>query len=254
LFLKQDIYQQQMKKLINRLNAFFKGLSVALRPHIYLGWLRRPLQLFSNTLSLSRWAAENGKSATMNDFYAPLRDYQKRYALYAHLVDTGHLKDTAFDYLEFGVSGGFSFRWWVAANTQPGSRFYGFDTFEGLPESWGTYNKGDMIAAIPGIEDSRASFYKGLFQDTLPGFLKANTIDRSKLKIIHLDADLFSSTLFALTSLAPYFQKGDILLFDEFNVPNHEFAAFKIFCDSYYIKTRLLAAVNNYYQVALQVE
>ena len=133
MFLKQDIYEQQMKKLINRLNAFFKGLSVALRPHIYLGWLRRPLQLFSNTLSLSRWAAENGKSATMNDFYAPLRDYQKRYALYAHLVDTGHLKDTAFDYLEFGVSGGFSFRWWVAANTQPGSRFYGFDTFEGLP-------------------------------------------------------------------------------------------------------------------------
>jgi len=243
-----------MKKLINWLNAFFKGLSIALRPHIYLEWLRQPLRLFSNTLSLSKWAAENGKSATMNDFYAPFRDYQKRYALYTHIVEIKHLKDRAFDYLEFGVSGGSSFSWWVAANADPGSRFYGFDTFEGLPESWGTYNKGDMIAAIPGIKDNRASFYKGLFQDTLPVFLKANTLDRSRLKIIHLDADLFSSTLFALTSLAPYLQKGDILLFDEFNVPNHEFAAFKIFCDSYYIKTRLLAAVNNYYQVALQID
>lgn len=242
-----------MKKLINRLNAFFKGISILLRPHIYLGWLKRPLQLFTNMLSMSKWAAENGKSASLNDFYSPLRDYQKRYQLYEHLLNSEQLKEHVFDYLEFGVSGGYSFRWWVNANTNPDSRFYGFDTFEGLPESWGTYNKGDMTAPIPGIDDSRALFYKGLFQDTLPDFLKAATISNGKLKIIHLDADLFSSTLFALTSLAPWLKKGDILIFDEFNVPNHEFSAFKIFCESYYIKTKLLAAVNNYYQVAIQI-
>lgn len=242
-----------MKKLINRLNAFFKGISILLHPHIYLGWLRRPLQLFSNMLSLSKWAAENGKSASLNDFYSPLRDYQKRYQLYEYLLNFKQVKENAFDYLEFGVSGGFSFRWWVDANINPDSRFYGFDTFEGLPENWGTYNRGDMTASIPGINDMRAFFYKGLFQDTLPAFLKAGTINNEKLKIIHLDADLFSSTLFTLTSLAPWLKKGDILIFDEFNVPNHEFAAFKIFCDSYYIKIKLLGAVNNYYQVAMQI-
>lgn len=242
-----------MKNLINRLNAFFKGISIRLHPHLYLGWLRRPLQLFSNTLSMSKWVAENRMSATFNDFYSPRRDYEKRYRLYEHLLAVKDLKGSAFDYLEFGVSGGYSFRWWVAANVNADSRFYGFDTFEGLPENWGTYNKGDMTAPIPGIDDMRASFYKGLFQDTLPAFLKSGSINNGKQRIIHLDADLFSSTLFALTSLAPWLKKGDILLFDEFNVPNHEFAAFKIFCDSYYVKTKLLAAVNNYYQVAIEI-
>ena len=43
-------------------------------------------------------------------------------------------------------------------------------------------------------------------------------------------------------------------LFDEFNVPNHEFYAFKLFTESFYVKTRLLGAVNNFYQVALIIE
>jgi hypothetical protein len=54
--------------------------------------------------------------------------------------------------------------------------------------------------------------------------------------------------------MAPYLRKGDILIFDEFNVPNHEFLAFRIFTESYYIKTRLIGAVNNYLQVALIIE
>ncbi|MBL7765461.1 MAG: hypothetical protein JNJ58_05175 [Chitinophagaceae bacterium] len=93
-----------------------------------------------------------------------------------------------------------------------------------------------------------------MFQDTLPGFLTSNSFHQGRRKVIHLDADLFSSTLFTLCSLAPHLQKGDILLFDEFNVPNHEFLAYKTFCDSYYIKTKLIGAVNNYLQVAVMVE
>ena len=73
-------------------------------------------------------------------------------------------------------------------------------------------------------------------------------------KIIHLDADLFSSTLFVLSSLAPFLNRGDILIFDEFNVPDHEFFAFRIFCDSWYIKARLLGAVNNFLQTAFIIE
>jgi O-methyltransferase len=69
-----------------------------------------------------------------------------------------------------------------------------------------------------------------------------------------MDADLFSSTLFALTNLANYLKRGDVIIFDEFNVPNHEYFAFKMFSDSFYIRTRLLAAVNNYFQVALIIE
>jgi hypothetical protein len=37
------------------------------------------------------------------------------------------------------------------------------------------------------------------------------------------DADLFSATLFSLSQLYRYLNDGDILLFDEFAVPKHEF-------------------------------
>ncbi|MDR2886523.1 MAG: hypothetical protein LBV26_00725 [Bacteroidales bacterium] len=53
--------------------------------------------------------------------------------------------------------------------------------------------------------------------------------------------------------MAPHLNAGDILFFDEFNVPNHEFLAFKIFTESYYVKTKLIGAVNNYYQTAFVI-
>jgi hypothetical protein len=42
-------------------------------------------------------------------------------------------------------------------------------------------------------------------------------------------------------------------MFDEFNVPNHEFFAFDIFVKSYYIKYEVLGGVNNYYQTAIKI-
>ncbi len=243
-----------MKNFINSLNALFKGMILAISPHVLLGKLSRPLLLTSNLLSLSKWIASQNKKDILNDFYSPKRDYNKRFQLYQYVVDTLKLQNAPFEYLEFGVSGGYSFAWWVKNCNHPNSKFFGFDTFEGLPENWGVFNKGDMSANIPTLDDTRAAFIKGLFQDTLPSFLAQQNIHQETRKIIHLDADLFSSTLFALTSLAPYLKKDDILLFDEFNVPNHEFFAFKVFCDSYYVKTKLIAAVNNYYQDAIVIE
>jgi len=68
-----------------------------------------------------------------------------------------------------------------------------------------------------------------------------------------MDADLYTSTLFVLTSISPFLGKGDILIFDEFNVPMHEFKAFTEWTQSYYIKYEVLAAVNNFYQVAFRI-
>jgi hypothetical protein len=198
-------------------------------------------------------AAQDRKSI-LNDFYTIKRDYSRRYKLYKYVSDKYNLKDTVFDYLEFGVAGGYSFRWWVSNSPDRECRFYGFDTFEGLPEAWGTFNKSDMAAEVPVINDGRVKFVKGLFQETLPDFLLAHNMKNERRKVIHLDADLFSSTLYSLTSMGQYLKRGDILIFDEFNVPNHEFLAFMIFCESYYIRTRLLGAVNNYLQVAFVIE
>lgn len=108
-----------------------------------------------------------------------------------------------------------------------------------------------MAADLPDVNDNRAEFVKGLFQDTVNKYFLNNKPDPGKRKIIHFDADLFSSTLFALASISGFLKKGDILFFDEFNVPDHEFYAFRIFSESWYIKTKLLGAVNNYLQTAL---
>lgn len=237
-----------------KVNAFIKGLVWLSRPHVWLGWLRHPFFFLANTISLSRWMASQHHSSAFNDFFTFKRVITRRLTLYQNLVDTLQLEQEAFDYLEYGVSTGLSLQWWVDHTKHADTRYYGFDTFEGLPEDFGFYVKGSLASLIPDITDTRVKFYKGLFQDTQPIFIKEINLEHDCRKIIHLDADLFTSTLYALTSLAPYLKKGDVLMFDEFSVPNHEFLAFKIFCESYYIKTRLLGAVNNYFQVAFIIE
>ncbi|NVO08689.1 MAG: class I SAM-dependent methyltransferase [Bacteroidales bacterium] len=243
-----------MKRIFKKVNAFIKGLIILFKPHTIFGFLRKPMFFGYNTLSLSKWISKQDSKGTYNDFYTSKRDYARRYKLYQHILETKNLADIPIDYLEFGVCQGNSFRWWVNGNKNQDSRFYGFDTFEGLPEAWGmVFKKGDMNAIIPDIDDKRVEFIKGLFQETFIPFTQSHSLKSEKVKVIHLDADLFSSTLYILTSIAPYLKKGDILLFDEFNVPNHEFHAFQCFTQSYYIKTKLLGAVNNYLQVALEI-
>ncbi|HOF21718.1 MAG TPA: TylF/MycF/NovP-related O-methyltransferase [Bacteroidales bacterium] len=243
-----------MARKIIRIVSFLKGAILLMKPHILLGWLRKPFLKISNTLSLSRWVSEQKGDFIINDFYTAKRDYSKRYKLYKAVSDEFRLKDKAITYMEFGVSGGSSFKWWLNECRNEKSIFIGFDTFEGLPENWGTFKKGDMAAALPGFSDKRAVFVKGLFQDTLHKYFRENKPDPEKRNIVHLDADLFSSTLFALSGISDFLKKGDILFFDEFNVPDHEFYAYRIFSESWYIKTRLLGAVNNYLQTAFIID
>jgi hypothetical protein len=141
----------------------------------------------------------------------------------------------------------------MTQNAHEDSRFYGFDTFDGLPEDWGPFKKGAFSTnnEIPLIEDFRGKFLKGLFQQTVPLFVAE--FDNSRRNVLMMDADLWSSTLYVLTSLAPFFKKGDIIFFDEFVVPTHEFKAFLDFTSSYYMKLELIAAANNYYFAAFKV-
>jgi O-methyltransferase len=201
---------------------------------------------------VSKWVSRN-KTIPFNDFYSAKWDYAKRYRLYDYIFREKQL-DGAIEYLEFGVSGGHSFKWWLEHNRNPSSRFTGFDTFEGLPEDWGGFGKGAMStkSEVPLTDDPRASFIKGMFQDTLPGFLK--TLEKGGKKVIMMDADLYTSTLFVLTSLAPSLRAGDIIFFDQFNVPAHEFLAFMNFTESYSLKMKLIGAANNYYFCAFELE
>lgn len=210
--------------------------------------------LFLNLFYLTKfsfWANKNRK-ITFNDFPSKW-SYKKRYSLYKWVMDKEHLTDVAINYMEFGVAQGFSFRWFLDQNTHLESRFYGFDTFTGLPEDWGHFKKGgfDNNNEVPEINDPRGRFYQGLFQQTVPGFLPV--LNNSRRNIFMMDADLYSATIYVLTAIAPFLKKGDIIFFDEFAVPTHEFKAYYEFVQSYYFDLELIAAANNYYFVAFKV-
>jgi hypothetical protein len=199
---------------------------------------------------LSKWVYDH-KKIEYNDFFSKW-DYNKRYGMYKWVFEKEDLTGP-LNYLEFGVASGKSFDWFMTQNAHQDSRFYGFDTFDGLPEDWGPFKKGAFSTnnEIPLIEDFRGKFLKGLFQQTVPTFLAE--FDNSRRNVLMMDADLWSSTLYVLTSLAPFLKKGDIIFFDEFVVPTHEFKAFLDFTLSYYMKLKLIAAANNYYFAAFKV-
>ena len=216
----------------NRIRGRLKGYFFILKLHRLLPF--RILRFFSQLGELSNWI-DRHRNIGFSDFYSNKFDYEKRYSLYSYLIENVIL-NLSVDYLEFGVSKGVSFKWWAEHIKDGNSRFFGFDTFTGLPEDWGSFRKGDMDNnnEIPQMNDPRCSFYQGLFQQTLPAFLK--TYRPSSRKIVHMDADLYTSTLFVLTSISHLLEKGDIIIFDEFNVPMHEFKAFSEWISSYYIK------------------
>lgn len=222
-----------------RLHLIFKPFEGLLLNIVYLS-------------KLSFWISktERGK---FNDFYNSKVKYENRFQLHEFVLNE-EIKNQAIDYLEFGVASGIAFRWWVEHNTNPNTRFYGFDVFTGLPEDFGVMKKKhyDTKGASPNIDDKRVSFISGLFQNSLPGFLE--TYKSERRKVIHMDADLYSSTLFVLTRLIPLFRKDDIIIFDEFGVPTHEFKAFDDIVYSYHLKYELVAAINNYLQIAIKLK
>ena len=137
-----------------------------------------------------------------------------------------HYKDKPVDFLEFGTYSGTSIFGVADHNTHPESRFYGFDTFEGNPESFHNHPKGikSTYGNIPTTKDKRITFVKGLFQDTLDDFLQT-FVPKSRL-LIHMDADTYSATLFVLTKLDKLFDKDTIISLDEFGYLDKEFLAF----------------------------
>ena len=97
--------------------------------------------------------------------------------------------------------------------------------------------------------------YKRQFQDTLGDFVARQPLDRRT--VIHLDADLYSSTLYVLTTLAPKLRPGDVILFDELGSAygvTHEFRALEDFAGSYRFHYRLLAGTRRYLQAAIEVD
>ncbi len=177
---------------------------------------------------------------------------QDRYAVYEHVNSL--IGNKPITYLEFGVASGKSMRSWVKLNQHPDSRFVGFDTFEGLPEDWNkTFPKGafTMHGKPPEIDDTRLHYEIGFFQKTLRPYLEAHRLNENL--VIHLDADIYSATLFALTQLDAYMPPGTIIIFDEFQSFIHEFRAWSDYLSAYLREFDLLVLATRGINAAVRI-
>ncbi|MCD4665643.1 MAG: class I SAM-dependent methyltransferase, partial [Bacteroidales bacterium] len=158
-----------------RIRGKLKGLFFVTRLDILFLPIANLIIFIGYIAKLGRWISRNRK-LSFSDFYTAKFDYLRRYELYKYIVEKENLKKD-IDYLEFGVSKGASFKWWVESIKDENSSFYGFDTFTGLPEDWGPFKKGAMSGnnKMPEIDDDRVAFYQGLFQKTLQDFLETHS-------------------------------------------------------------------------------
>ena len=185
--------------------------------------------------------------------------FENRFGMYDHVISQFNLENKSLQYLEFGVFEGKSIKYWLSENKNDSSLFYGFDSFEGLPEDWfpgigkGAFGVGGKL---PDITDPRVNFVKGWFNKTLPDFVEHIGPDKNKQIVLHMDADLYSSTYYVLNCLyfKGYIQAGTLIIFDEVivaSIADTEFRAFMDFVEVMQLNYKVLGTSE--YEMAIVI-
>lgn len=133
---------------------------------------------------------------------------------------------------EFGVYKGATLK--VIAQHFADRTVHGFDSFVGLPETWGGTSKieGSFTTQgrTPDLGVPNVEYHVGFFDKTVPPFHQGTQGDFS---FVHLDADLYSSTKMVFDTLGARLRPGTVLVFDEYfgyhGWQQHEHRAFMEF-------------------------
>ena len=126
-------------------------------------------------------------------------------------IDNGYIA-------EFGVDKGKSFK--QLCDLFPLDTVYGFDAFDGLPEGgkWqgNTIHKGmfDNNGKPPIDMPDNGDISNGWFEDTLPNFAKE--MKGQPARYLHIDCDVYSSTVTILNILGDSIVPGTIIVFDDY--------------------------------------
>lgn len=154
--------------------------------------------------------------------------------------------------LEFGVRFGTSIR---QISDIFSCQIHGFDSFEGLPETWHNIPKKfySTSGKIPSVSNN-VNLHIGLFENTLPKFIKKN---KDFVRFINIDCDIYSSTKTVLELLSKQIQPGTIILFDEYIGNQHwredEYKAFQESVRKYNWKYQYLAFSVQTKQVLIKI-
>ena len=201
-----------MNLLVERAKRLLATAGAALPAKVLLD-----AQIALNYARLGRWMRDRG-------FTAPMRR-TTRQDCWDQVAATIGFRPVL--YLEFGVYEGTSMKYWSKLLRHPDSRLHGFDSFEGLPESFDeraglVHGALDVNGQLPFVDDPRVTFHKGWFADTLPEF----DMPPHDQLVLTLDADLYSSTRTVLQHLDRWIVPGTFIYFDDFAHMEHEPKAF----------------------------
>lgn len=133
-------------------------------------------------------------------------------------------------YFEFGCHSGRTFSAAIRASRELGiletTKFFAFDSFEGLPETsdedgifrGGTYSTGvnefkDALEKQANYKISNDNIIKGFYSESLSPHLQEKM---PKVGVVHIDVDLYSSTVDVLSFIKPLLVKGSVIIFDDF--------------------------------------
>ena len=141
-----------------------------------------------------------------------------------------------YGYYEFGVFKGFSL-WFAYMYSKLAGfdfKFYGFDSFEGLPKSKvdgikPAFGKGHYSSSLSSVVEklnglnvdwNRIRLFKGFYSNEyFTGLKKQNNL--KKASIVVIDVDIYESCVPVLEFIKDYLVKGSILLFDDYNLFNN---------------------------------
>jgi hypothetical protein len=155
--------------------------------------------------------------------------------------------------LEFGVATGRTLNHF--ARLLPGKTVYGFDGFQGLPEDWTSRMRRGFFArdALPAVR-SNCQLIVGWFDQTLPKWIKSN---HQPVALLHVDCDLYSSTVTILNNLRHQIVPGTVIVFDEYiNYPGwqlDEFRAWQEYVAKHKIRYEYIGRVSRHQKVAVRV-
>jgi hypothetical protein len=194
-----------------------------------------------------------------------LKDCVTDYDLYDWVVNTQldpALLETGL-MLEFGTATGRTLNQF--AHWLPHKTIYGFDGWQGLPEKFNDLSAGHFAQELPAVL-ANCELVQGWFgtrptqdQSSIREFTARDFANshREPIVLLHLDADLYSSTKTVLNAFAKQIVPGTVILFNEYwNHPTwkkHEFRAWQEHCKMYGVQYEYIGYASDHQEVAIRV-
>ena len=194
-----------------------------------------------------------------------LKDCVTDYDLYDWVVNTQldpALLETGL-VLEFGTATGRTLNQF--AHWLPHKTIYGFDGWQGLPEKFNDLPAGHFAQKLPEVLFN-CQLVPGWFgarplqdQSSIAEFTARDfaSTHTAPIALLHLDADLYSSTKTVLDAFAKNIVPGTVILFNEYwNHPTwkkHEFKAWQEHCKMYGVDYEYIGYASDHQEVAIRV-